>query len=61
MMGTECALYLFEDNERYADEISDAAVAEVLRIEAKYSRYRLDSELSAINGVAARGGSIAAC
>jgi len=58
VMGTECALYLFEDNERYADEISDAAVAEVLRIEAKYSRYRLDSELSAINGVAARGGSI---
>ena len=57
-MGTECALYLFTEQENLADEISDLAVGEVLRIEAKYSRYLPDSDLSKINRVAAKGGSI---
>jgi FAD:protein FMN transferase len=57
-LGTECSLYLFADSEHQANQMSDVAVAEVLRIEAKYSRYRPDSVLSTINGVAALGGSI---
>ncbi|MGA7993736.1 MAG: FAD:protein FMN transferase [Bradyrhizobium sp.] len=37
-------------------EIAVAAEAEVRRIEARYSRYRADSELTRINLVAAAGG-----
>ncbi|MCX7174773.1 MAG: FAD:protein FMN transferase [Proteobacteria bacterium] len=57
-MGTECALYLSAGSHRHAEEIAAASIAEVLRIEAKYSRYRSDSTLSEINRAAARGGSI---
>jgi thiamine biosynthesis lipoprotein len=57
-MGTVCALHL---SATAATEAAVAAVAaqamlEVDRIERKYSRYRPDSVLSAINRVAARGG-----
>ena len=38
--------------------MADAAIADVRRLEAKYSRYRTDSLLSAINRVAAEGGGI---
>ncbi len=40
------------------ETIAAAAEAEVRRIEQRYSRYRSDSELAAINLVAAQGGSI---
>jgi thiamine biosynthesis lipoprotein len=58
-LGTECGLYLFADNRRQADRVAERALAEIRRIEAKYSRYRPDSVLSTINAVAARGGTVA--
>ena len=57
-MGTDCALHLYAATAQHADEIAEQAVAEVLRIEARYSRYRVDSMLSAINRVAAASGRI---
>lgn len=48
-MGTECCLYLYADDLPQAEAVADSAVAEVLRIEAGYSRYRSDSILSQIN------------
>lgn len=52
-MGSDCAIRLCA-NER-ADEIALAAEAEVRRIEARYSRFREDSDLSRINRAAMAG------
>ena len=53
-MGSECALHLYG-----ADHASaEAAEAEVVRIEHRYSRYRDDSVLAEINRAAAAGGAI---
>ncbi|HTQ98819.1 MAG TPA: FAD:protein FMN transferase [Candidatus Acidoferrum sp.] len=57
-MGTACELRLWARTETIARRVSDAVTADVDRLEAKYSRYRADSELSFINAVAARGGSV---
>jgi len=40
------------------EQIAGIAIAEVGRLEARYSRFRSDSFLSEINRVAARGGRI---
>lgn len=56
-MGTDCVLHLYGDRRR-AEAAADAAMAEVFRIEARYSRYRDDSLLSRINGAARIGGAI---
>jgi thiamine biosynthesis lipoprotein len=58
-MGTPCEIQLFAENVADARRISDMAIADVRRLEARYSRYRDDSLLSAINRVAAAGGRIA--
>lgn len=57
-MGSPCEIQLFAPAPESAREIADLAIAEVNRLEARYSRYRDDSFLSAINRVAAGGGSI---
>ena len=57
-MGTDCVLHLYAAKQTDAEKISQAAIAEVMRIEARYSRYRSDSVLSAINRVAEAGESI---
>ncbi|CAG1771248.1 FAD:protein FMN transferase [uncultured bacterium] len=57
-MGCPCELQLFAETQAQANQVADAAIADVRRLEAKYSRYRADSLLSAINRVAAEGGSI---
>ena len=57
-MGTPCDIQLFAVNEAEAKQASDAAIADVNRLEAMYSRYKSDSFLSEINSVAANGGSI---
>jgi FAD:protein FMN transferase len=57
-MGTPCELRLAAASAAGAADLFRAAVAEVARLEARYSRYREDSDLSAINRVAAAGGSI---
>ena len=57
-MGTTCDIQLFARNKAKAGKAADAAIADVQRLEALYSRYKSDSFLSEINRVAAVGGSI---
>jgi len=58
-MGSPCDLQLFAEGPAQARLVADAAIAEVARLEARYSRYRDDSLLSEINRAAAAGGGIA--
>lgn len=58
-MGTPCVLQLHGATESALRDLACQLVAEVQRLEAKYSRYRDDSYLSAINRVAAQGGTVA--
>ena len=57
-MGTTCDIQLFARNKAKAGKAADAAIADVQRLEALYSRYKSDSFLSEVNRVAAVGGSI---
>jgi thiamine biosynthesis lipoprotein len=57
-MGTPCDIQLFAKTQAQAKQVADSAIADIARLEARYSRYRPDSFLSAINRVAASGGSI---
>ena len=57
-MGSPCEIQLFAQNQAQAKRIANIAITDVNRLEARYSRYREDSFLSAINRVAATGGSI---
>lgn len=57
-MGSPCELQLYAENDFIAQKISQQIIADVYRLERKYSRYRTDSFLSEINKVAASGGSI---
>ena len=58
-MGTPCEIQLFAHTHAKARRVAEAAVADVRRLEALYSRYLDDSLLAAINRVAATGGDIA--
>ena len=51
-MGSPCELHLFGASEALVDEAARAAIAEIARLEAKYSRYREDSLASRINASA---------
>ena len=57
-MGTPCELRLAASSPGEAADLARAAIAEVARLEARYSRYREDSDVSAINRIGAAGGSI---
>jgi len=57
-MGTRCSLHLFAASEAEAGMLAALAVAEVERIEKKYSRYDENSSLSLINRKAAVGDSV---
>lgn len=57
-MGTACRLRLAGCDEARARTAADAAIDEVRRIEAKYSRYRDDSIVARINAAAGRGEAI---
>src|SRR5437667_11325017 len=48
-MAGDHEIQLFADSAATARRAADAAIADVARIEAKYSRYRADSVTSAIN------------
>lgn len=54
-MGTECCLHLYVSSPSDADAIAYSAIQEVLRVEARYSRYRTGSFLARINHAAQRG------
>ncbi len=55
-LGSDCVFQLYAATQTLAHAASAQATREVFRIEARYSRYRADSELSRINAVAAAGG-----
>jgi len=55
-LGSDCTLHLACDHEGLAEEAFAAAIQEIARIEARYSRYRSDNLLSTINAVALAGG-----
>ena len=57
-MGSPCEIRLFAKGQAEADRIAAIAIAEVGRLEARYSRYRSESFLSEINRVAGRGESL---
>ena len=56
-MGTPCELRLWAAPGD-AQALARTGIDDVRRLEARYSRYRPDSELSAINRAAAAGGSV---
>lgn len=56
-MGSPCELLLQAPPSLDVHRAAAAVVADVQRLERRYSRYRDDSDLSAINRVAAAGGS----
>jgi thiamine biosynthesis lipoprotein len=58
-MGCPCELQLYAVADAEARRAISAVLADVERLEQRYSRYREDSLLSSINRVAAAGGSIA--
>jgi len=57
-MGSPCEVQLYAGSPAEAKRVAGMAIADVHRLEARYSRYRDDSFLSAINRVAASGGCI---
>lgn len=57
-MGSPCEMQLYAREKSKATHIAEQAIADVERMEQRYSRYRADSLLSAINQVAATGGTI---
>ena len=57
-MGSPCELQLQAPDPSLAQRVAGRAMADVRRLEARYSRYLPDSFLSAINRIAAEGGSI---
>lgn len=57
-MGSPCEVQLYAQDKSTAQHLANLAIADVERLENRYSRYRNDSLLSAINHVAAAGGSI---
>jgi thiamine biosynthesis lipoprotein len=57
-MGSPCEIQLFAASDAQAKHVSNLVIGDVARLEARYSRYRSESFLSAINRVAAEGGSI---
>lgn len=57
-MGSPCEIQLYAPDALSANNITHTCMADIQRLEQRYSRYRHDSFLSAINSVAQAGGSI---
>lgn len=57
-MGSPCEVKLYAGTRSRAEHAARRVIAEIERLEARYSRYRPDSLLSGINRVAALGGRI---
>jgi len=51
-MGSQCEIQIYCANHAQAEKISGLAIDDIKRIESRYSRYRDDSILAAINQVA---------
>ena len=57
-MGCPCEIQFYAKDEGHAGPVAETAIADVRRLEERYSRYRDDSLLSGINRVANAGGVI---
>ena len=57
-MGSPCELLLAPAGPMNLHRAAQAVIRDIQRLEQRYSRYRDDSDLSALNRVAAAGGSI---
>jgi thiamine biosynthesis lipoprotein len=57
-MGSPCEIQLYGTRRSDARSVARLAIADVERLEQRYSRYRSDSFLSEINRVAATGGGL---
>ena len=57
-MGTVCSLHLYAGSRPKAENAAAAAVSEVDRLERRYSRYRPENLMSAINKAAAEGSTL---
>ena len=57
-MGSTCKLLFCAGSKEIAESCAAVAMAEVRRLEERYSRYRPDSIISTINQVAAKGGTV---
>jgi FAD:protein FMN transferase len=57
-MGSPCELQIYLDDAASADTVTQRVVADVSRLEQRYSRYRNNSFLAAINRVAELGTAI---
>jgi len=57
-MGSPCRLHLYAEAEAQARRAARRVMEDARGIEARYSRYRPDSLLSAINRAAAEGGAV---
>ncbi len=57
-MGSSCEIQLYTHHKKQAEHIAQQVIADVQRIEQRYSRYRDDSVLSKINRCAEKAGSI---
>jgi thiamine biosynthesis lipoprotein len=57
-MGSPCEIQLYAPAARVAADVAEQVMADVERLEARYSRYRETSLLCEINRVAAAGGTI---
>ena len=54
-MGSPCRVHLYLDEAAVGRNVMNAVVAEVLRLEKKYSRYRQDSLAAQIMAAAQTG------
>jgi thiamine biosynthesis lipoprotein len=57
-MGSPCDIQIYAGTHAEARRVARSAIADVARLESRYSRYRSDSLLSGINRVAAVGGEV---
>ena len=57
-MGSPCQIKLYARTRARVEHLAGRIMAEVERLEARYSRYRPDSLLSRINRIAAAGGQL---
>ena len=54
-MGSPCSLSFYCESEQQFDMAKNAAVEEMARLEAKYSRYQPDSLVTKLNNAAGSG------
>ena len=57
-MGTICILHLYSSDYEKANAVSGSAIAEIYRIEKRYSRFNANSYISQINLISEHSGSI---